>query len=72
MMYDAIHEAREKHHSCPVWWQRIGESEKPSRSWAAYFSESAKQTNFWDMAMALDDELASFNIVLVGLDVEHN
>jgi hypothetical protein len=29
-----------------VWWHRIGESGKPTRSWAACFSDPAKQTNF--------------------------
>jgi hypothetical protein len=46
-----------------VWWHLIGELGKPTRSWAACFSDSlAKQTNFWDMAMALADELANFNM----------
>jgi hypothetical protein len=42
-----------------AWWHRIGESGKPTRSWAACFSDPAKQTNFWDMAMALANELAN-------------
>jgi hypothetical protein len=29
-----------------AWWHRIGESGKPTRSWAACFSDPAKQTNF--------------------------
>jgi hypothetical protein len=47
-----------------AWWHRIGESGKPTRSWAACFSDPAKQTNLWDMAMALANELANFNIVV--------
>jgi hypothetical protein len=47
-----------------AWWHRIGESGKPTRSWAARFSDLAKQTNFWDMAMALANELSNFNIVV--------
>jgi hypothetical protein len=31
-------------------------------------SQSAKQTNFWDMAMALANELANFNIVVEKWD----
>jgi hypothetical protein len=51
-----------------AWWHRIGESGKPTRSWAARFSDPAKQTNFWDMAMALANELANFNIVVEKWD----
>jgi hypothetical protein len=51
-----------------AWWHRIGESGKPTRSWAAYFSDPAKQTNFWDMAMARANELANFNIVVEKWD----
>jgi hypothetical protein len=51
-----------------AWWHRIGESGKPTRSWAACFSDPAKQTNFWDMAMALANELANFNIVVEKWD----
>jgi hypothetical protein len=51
-----------------AWWHRIGDSRKPTRSWAACFSGPAKQSNFWDMAMALADELASFNIVVEKRD----
>jgi hypothetical protein len=36
--------------------------------WAACFSDPAKQTNFWDMAMALANELAKFNIVVEKWD----
>jgi hypothetical protein len=48
------------------------QSGKPTRSWAACFSDSAKQTNFWDMAKALGDELASFNIVVEKWDSSKN
>jgi hypothetical protein len=51
-----------------AWWHRIGESGKPTRSWAACFSDAAKQTNFWDMAMAQANELANFNIVVEKWD----
>jgi hypothetical protein len=51
-----------------AWWHRIGESKKPTRSWAACFSDPAKQTNFWDMAMARANELANFNIVVEKWD----
>jgi hypothetical protein len=53
-----------------AWWHRIGESGKPTRSWAACFSDPAKQTNFWDMAMARAnaDELANFNILVEKWD----
>jgi hypothetical protein len=45
-----------------AWWHRIGELGKPTRSWTACFSDPAKHTNFWDMAMALANELANLNI----------
>jgi hypothetical protein len=52
-----------------AWWHRIGESGKPTRSWAACFSDPAKRTNFWDMAgMALANEFANFNIVVEKWD----
>jgi hypothetical protein len=51
-----------------AWWHRIGESGKPTRSWAACFSDPAKQTNFLDMARALTIELANFNIVVEKWD----
>ena len=51
-----------------AWWHRIRESGKPTRSWVACFSDPAKQTNFWDMAMAQANELANFNIVVEKWD----
>jgi hypothetical protein len=52
-----------------AWWHRIGELGEPTRtSWAACFSDPAKQTNFWDMAMALANELANFNIMVEKWD----
>jgi hypothetical protein len=45
-----------------------GKSGKSTRSWAACFSDPAKQTNLWDMAMALTNELANFNIVVEKWD----
>jgi hypothetical protein len=33
------------------------------------FSDPAKQTNFWDMAMAQANELANFNIVVEKWDL---
>jgi hypothetical protein len=51
-----------------AWWHRIGESGKPTGSWAACFSDPAKHTNFWDMAMARANELANFNIVVEKWD----
>jgi hypothetical protein len=46
----------------------IEESGKPTRSCAACFCDSAKQTSFWDMAMALANELASCNIMVEKWD----
>jgi hypothetical protein len=45
----------------------VGEAH-PSRSWAPCFSDPAKQTNFWDMAVALANELANFNIMVEKWD----
>jgi hypothetical protein len=55
---------RNVHRTMDAWWHRIGESGKPTRSWAACFPDPAKQTNFWDMAMARANELANLNIVV--------
>jgi hypothetical protein len=51
-----------------AWWHRIGESGKPTRSWSACLPDPAKQTNFWDMAMVLANELANFHIVVKKWD----
>jgi hypothetical protein len=60
---EGVGEAHNQNHN-----QNKGESGKPTRSWAANFFDSAKQTNFCDMAMALANKLANFNIVVEKWD----
>jgi hypothetical protein len=51
-----------------AWWHRFvwRARGKPTRSWAACFSDSVKQINFWDMARPLGDESTSFFVVVDG------
>jgi hypothetical protein len=50
------------------WHRNIGELGKRTRRWAACFSDPAKHVNFWDMAIALVNKLASFNIMVEKWD----